>query len=179
MELLIAHDAEFNWDGESKNFVALLYLAAKVGFKDIVNFLLGKEADPNRSGSGYDSPLFIAAYYGHADAVRLLVQAGAEITKSTNERKSALYIAYDSADVTRILLENGADVNDVYDNWSALYAAAYFNKTEVVKLYTQHKADLEIEDKFGMAALSIAASNGNTKVVELLLEAGANVNQRS
>ena len=83
--------------------------------------------------------------------------------------------------MTDYLLRNGADVNEVgkHDRTS-LFLAARHNHPEVVKVLLSYDADLEIDTPIQRgSALSVATERGNTEVVRLLLEAGANVNHRS
>jgi ankyrin repeat protein len=75
------------------------------------------------------------------------------------------------------LLAAGADVNlrDSTFGSTALIRAAYsdYAETERVKLLLDHGADVNIRDSKGDTALRIAKSKGATKVVALLVSAGA------
>ena len=50
------------------------------------------------------------------------------------------------------------------------------NYKEIVKLLLEARADVNIKDKYGEAALIYTLKYGYTEIVELLIEAGANVN---
>ena len=59
-------------------------------------------------------------------------------------------------------------------NWTALVAAARFDRLETVRaLLDHHPALLNQQARDGTTALSIAAQFGHEAVVELLLERGA------
>ena len=70
---------------KNKNFLrniddlkrTLLYLAARNGFKDIVEYLIKIGADLNSTQSTGSTPLHAAAFYGHKDIVKLLIDNGA------------------------------------------------------------------------------------------------------
>ena len=80
----------------------------------------------------------------------------------------------------RLLLKNGAKVNDVTNNSAIpLNIAAWANCPETVKVLLSYKPDLEILDTGADLALSAATYYGNTEVIRLLREAGANINHRS
>ncbi|KAL2220464.1 ankyrin repeat-containing domain protein [Thermoascus aurantiacus ATCC 26904] len=80
----------------------------------------------------------------------------------------------------RILLDHGANINSLARNMTALYLAARDNFIEVVKTLLSYQPDLEIEcDDTGYTALDVAVVEGDTEVVRLLLEAGADVNHKA
>ena len=55
----------------------LLYLAARNGFKNIVEYLIKIGVDLNSTQSTGSTPLHAAAFYGHKDIVKLLIDNGA------------------------------------------------------------------------------------------------------
>ena len=57
--------------------------------------------------------MIIACHNGHVDAVRLLLDKGAEVDRVNKKGSTPLYIACQSGhvDVARLLLEKGAEVN--------------------------------------------------------------------
>ena len=69
------------------------------------------------------------------------------------------------------LLKRGARVNDVSDNgWSALMRASAYHGGHLatVQCLLKHGADINIRDKKGRSALSLATDEGNTEVKEFL-----------
>ena len=87
---------------------------------------------------GYTA-FFWAAYYGHAEVVKLLLTEGnAEVDKSDNDGVTPLYTA----------VQNG--------------------KTEVVKLLLRGGADANIKTNAGHKPLAIAKSKGHQAIVALL-----------
>ena len=49
-----------------------LAAAAREGYKDIVEYLLAKGADPDRDAPGWAKPLSLAEHRGHLEIARLL-----------------------------------------------------------------------------------------------------------
>ncbi len=77
-------------------------------------------------------------------------------------------------------VKNGNDV-DVKnrDGVTALMLAAYFGRTEALKLLIDAKADINGSDNVcGETALMMAASKGRTEAVKLLLSSKADINAR-
>jgi bla regulator protein BlaR1 len=87
--------------------------AARGGQKEIVDFLLDNNADPNLESLGDANPLIAAAAAGHPDIVQRLLEAGANIDEIVPGDENALMQAvwHGHEDVVRLLLARGADVN--------------------------------------------------------------------
>ena len=80
------------------------------------------------------------------------------------------------AQVTRILLENGADLN-TRDRWgrTPLMIAAKAGNQEMVEVLLGWEADLHARDQRGYTALMYGAWKGHVEIVRLLIERGADV----
>ena len=118
------------------------------GFIDTLNFLIekGLERDPTASVISEDDA------YGDAPLH---------------------YAVYrNNVEAARILLNNGADINDV-DNQkqAALHMAATNGSVDILALFIDHKAVLSLADNDGATALQLAVAEGHTKFVQLLLKA--------
>ncbi len=78
-----------------------------------------------------------------------------------------------SVDKIKKLLQQGALVNwsDVYsDEWTALHEACYVNRTGVVKVLLEYRADVNQQTEFGYTALHLACYWGSIECVKLLME---------
>ncbi|KAG5634703.1 hypothetical protein H0H81_001050 [Sphagnurus paluster] len=153
----------------------LLFLSVR--HLPVLEWALNHGADPNRSRSGMRTALDSAVMCGSADAVRLLLQHGARL-HNTNALKVAAY--YGQTSMIELLLEAGADVNEVPDYkemlraervdglGTALHEAANGGQREAAVLLLQRGADPNIKDSLGKSALDIARQKGHAAVAEVL-----------
>ena len=151
-----------------------VHAAAKSGDTDEVAALLSMD---NRLTRTFDadgwSPLHLAAHYGHADVVSLLLHNNAPVDlRSANQMaNTALHAALAGrrADVVPILLDAGADVNArQHGGWTALHAAAANGDRALVELLLSRGADAAIANDAGVTAAAIARDRGHGAIAELL-----------
>ncbi|KAH9401272.1 hypothetical protein TYRP_002868 [Tyrophagus putrescentiae] len=128
------------------------------------------------------TPLIIAASAGHREVVAYLVERGANVQAVTANSQSALHFACGKGhlEVVKLLVDNGCSLNtrDRF-GYTPFIRAVLANREAVVEyLLTVSKAgkiDLDGKDKLGNSALHIACEEENLRMVQLLLEAGADV----
>lgn len=156
-----------------------LQKASARGHLSVATYLLDHGADVSHTNEIGESSIFLAAWYSSAALVQLLIDRGADLHLATSDDRMPVYVAYDDAETTRVLMKNGAKINRVVNGYSPLYLAASENHIEVVKVLLSFNPDLENRHDEGYSALAIATFKGHIDIVRLLLEAGANVNQRS
>jgi hypothetical protein len=127
------------------------------------------------------SALHMAAMVGLVDAVRLLLEAGAEVDIREEDECTALHLAAQEsqAEIIECLLEAGADVNLLQKHGgTALMMAAQKGCLAAVSALITAGAAVDVREQAqgGASALSFAANKGHAAVVSRLLQAGADVN---
>jgi ankyrin repeat protein len=159
--------------------------AADRGDATKIKTLIVKGGKPDvRDGYGR-TPLHVAAYGGHHEAMRVLVAAGANPNALENDRYDIVTIAAVANDVQtlKVALALGASAKNItsrYDG-TALIAAAHLGHVEVVKLLIHSGAPLDHVNNLGWTALieAIVLGDGglrHTDTLKALVAAGANVN---
>ncbi len=80
----------------------------------------------------------------------------------------------------QVLLAQGADVNLQQRNLrgTALHYAVEAGHSDIIRELLKHQAETEARDARGYTPLMRAAKKGSTEVVNILLEAGANINAK-
>ncbi len=156
-----------------------LYEASALGRAARLKTILGqsraKVNEPNAEGF---TPLGLAAFFGHVDAVRVLLDHGAAVNGRDRSRfaNTALdaAVAANHADVVKALLAAGAEVN-VRDsaNYTPLHKAAQHGNLEIVRLLLEHKADVTAVRDGGATPLADALAKGHADVAALLRQHGA------
>jgi uncharacterized protein len=142
------------------------------------------------------SPLFCAVRQRSIDLIKLILELGADPNIGREEdgyNIASLMIVpearwtKESLTILSLLLNAGADVNVRYsqDGYNALMyyinCPAYNEKErkisdKAVKMLLDHGSDVNVIDKKGNTVLSLAKATGNTKIIQLLKEAGATEN---
>lgn len=154
--------------------------AARAGALDTVRFLLEHGADPNLASvfSGRTA-LLEAARFGQAAAVDLLLASGADLSAVDRyTARTAIGYATEGSNppIVRSLLAAGAPGSFSQLNFSIEGAA---RAREVVRLLTQHQADINKVDDWGRTPLMWAAQYAEAETIQLMIELGAEVNRMS
>ena len=108
-----------------------------------------------------DTPLIYAAFYGHVEVVRLLLESGANPEKANADQRTALHFAAwnEMLEVCRLLLDWGAKV-DPLDKWkdTPLHDAARLGHLSAVKLLVERGADVRLKNNKNLTAMDGARS---------------------
>ncbi|XP_078375252.1 uncharacterized protein LOC144658662 isoform X2 [Oculina patagonica] len=126
---------------------ALIHVAARYNLSGIVNTLLEHGADVNIGTSEYRwTPLHLAARFNGLSTVDVLLQGGADPSIKSKKKSTPLHFA----------ARRGND--------------------EIVKVLLEHpKVHVDDKDNSGKTALHLACSEGHSKVCQLLLKFGADI----
>ena len=178
-QLLIDNGADVNWQGKVDSDFTALQAASSRGYQGIVQLLLERGADVNLVDDEHKTPLHIASLKGHRETVQLLLEGGADVNAASAVHGTPLQLASicGHLEVVRLLLEKGADVNLASPGLDTpLQAVVSLSRDKIVDNILGATAHLNtVFPRSNM--LHIASSRGYYKIVELLLDWGANVNE--
>lgn len=163
-----------------------LISAAGQGDLETVKQLLDDGASVEARDETGRTALVAAAYENHLDVAKTLIKAGADVNAKDETEQSAYLISTaevgDDPRLLRLTLDNGADVRslDSY-NGTGLIRAADRGYVEVVRELLETDIDVDHINNLGWTALLEAIILGggdaeHTKVVQLLVDANADVN---
>ena len=122
-----------------------------------------------------------AAMWGELETITKILKDDSTMISKTDEfDKTALHHATEKGftDITKLLLENGADPNQPgFKGMNALHLACYNNQVEILKLFKSQSTTLDYDaiDESGNTPLHYSALNGSLRCTDFLLNNGANI----
>jgi len=121
-------------------------------------------------------PLHYAAFEGHTEIAKLLIDKGADV--SAHHPKYRYYPIHEAAmsgntEIVRLLLDHGADLNvENHDHLTPLFMAAGEGHRDVVLLLLERGAAVDGRSESGWTLLHVAANRGDVELAKLLLAKG-------
>ena len=160
-----------------------LTIAALTGHTETVRYAVGlKEVEVDHATHNGGTALHWAAHNNHADVVQVLIDAGADIEARDNTGYSPLHFACRSGslDTVKLLVRAGAGVRAGDEGFTCLIHASRNGHTETVRyLVVVEGAQLDhVSDDYNHTALHGAADNYQADVVQVLIDAGADIEAR-
>lgn len=142
--------------------------------------LLDAGVKPDESDFFLGTPLHVAVSEQNEDAVRLLIEHGANIeAPSELNRMRALHIASRLGDASMIglLLDEGANIDSRSgSDQTALLISIQSEQLDAIKVLLERGANTEaVEGNEGFTALAISCFQGNLEIANALINAGADV----
>ena len=157
-----------------------IHAAARAGDTDEVAALLSMD---NRLTGTFDAdgwtPLHLAAHYGHGATVEILLHNNAPVDlRSRNQlANTALHAALagqraaERAQVVRLLVDGGADVNATqHGGWAPIHQAAANGDRETLELLTNRGARTDVANDTGVTPAAIARQRGHDAIAAWLEE---------
>jgi uncharacterized protein len=140
---------------------ALLAAGAEIGPLEAAALGRLDGLDPGARGADGFTALHLAAFFGGADAVRALLEAGADANVDAENplRVRPLHSAVASRDreSVRALLEAGAEPNVVQQGgFTPIHGAAHAGDAEMVRILLKYGADPEMTTDDGRDARALA-----------------------
>ncbi|MBI5960936.1 MAG: ankyrin repeat domain-containing protein [Chloroflexi bacterium] len=150
-----------------------LMQAVKSNNVEQVKKLIADGVNINEPDASRDIPLIMAAYKGHTEIVRLLLEAGADVTAlDPGMKATALHAAAYAghADPARLLVEFHINIDQQgpYNGYTALHDAVWQNNIAVAEVLINAGANLNIKSNSGETPLEFARTKKHTRIVELI-----------
>ena len=120
-----------------------------------------------------DAPLVMAAYEGLTNIVRLLLEAGADVTAvDPGMKATALHAAAYAGrtEAARLLIEYKVEIDKQgpYNGYTALHDAIWQGHLETARVIIEAGANLTLKNNQGQTPLEFARARGNQELVALL-----------
>uniref|UniRef100_T1JXK5 Ion transport domain-containing protein n=1 Tax=Tetranychus urticae TaxID=32264 RepID=T1JXK5_TETUR len=179
VDILLANNAFVNV--RNKTGMTPLHLAAKMGYNEMVKHLVSKYgAHLDAMTLNKQTPLHLAAEFGQLEVCNTLIGMKADINAMDNQAQTPLHLAAqsDHPEVLKLFLQYRPELVSVPNKNGFTCAHIAATKGSVAVLKELMKFNVEVVKsarvkKTGSTALHMAAEGGHTKVVRLLLQAGA------
>jgi ankyrin repeat protein len=193
MELLLKSGATVD-ARDNDGMTSLLLAAQSTRCGAAAQLLLEHDASFRVRNKNGQTPLHLASRWGLSDVVASLLKLGADVDAQDNDKMTPLLCAsgpFRSIAAAQVLLKHGANVRLRNKNGQTpLHVASENHFSNVVALLLESGAEVDAQDDNNMTPLQIALSSPSRsswqswssssledlkKVVELLLEHGANI----
>eukprot|EP00123_Amoebidium_parasiticum_P016653 comp23535_c0_seq1/m.39632 comp23535_c0_seq1/g.39632 ORF comp23535_c0_seq1/g.39632 comp23535_c0_seq1/m.39632 type:complete len:1134 (-) comp23535_c0_seq1:21-3422(-) len=171
LQLLLPHHQNPSYP-DSEGYTPMFYALVQ-GATECVRVLLdaGVEVD-GLTGLSQMTPLHVAAQYGHASIVDMLLKRGAQPDSTDENGCTPLHLAARAGHQHCVLLlaQHGADVNKKETNthWSPLFEAASEGHLKCVEILLEHSACPEEADLLGWRPHVHALYHGHMDIAQLL-----------
>eukprot|EP00943_MAST-04B_sp_MAST-4B-sp1_P009872 g9872.t1 len=149
--LIKQYDADIKAGHE---YGAPIILAARFGFVDVVEYLMGHAAPLDATDAEGRTALMNAAFNAHPECVKALLRPSQNINFVDNNQMTALHVVCSVSDT---------HVNIVKRRIKCLHALL------------ERKLDIKLEDRSGNTPLNTCGIHGNLPLAKILVENGANV----
>lgn len=137
----------------------------------------------NSQNENGDTPLMLSVYESDLEAVKQLLEQGADVQIENNSGETVLFSAANQDDmkILRAVIDTGIDLNhqENYYKQTALFTPAEVGHTAALRLLLKAGANPNIKDKGGFTPLQWAAQEKQLNAMKTLISFGADVNNKS
>jgi ankyrin repeat protein len=172
--LLVVRDSHYGLDLANKDrIVTIVKALLKHGADPNFRLKQPKAITTNEVSLDGATPVLLAAEVNNTEAVKVLLDAGADPRITTEQGMTPLIMASgggtdiqrarppeeraQAIDTVKLLVERGVDINAVGQyGWTALHQASYQGLTDVIEFLVSKGANINEMDAFGQTPLSIS-----------------------
>ena len=135
--------------------------------------LIAAGTDVDELNESGDAPLVMAAYLGHNEIVRLLLESGADVTAvDPGMKATALHAAAYAGrtEAARLLIAHGIEIDKQgpKNGYTALHDAIWQGHVDTARVIIDAGADLSLEAHNGETPLAFARARHRREIVDLL-----------
>lgn len=151
-----------------------LFEAAATGkFDTLAHLIFSHPDDINKYASDGFTALGLACYFGQFEAARYLVLKGADVNLPSRNGFNVYplhsAVAGNYTDVSRMLIESGADVNVKQQmGVTPLHSAAQNGNLELIILLLEKGAAVDVRMEGGKLPADLARTKGFTEIADIL-----------
>jgi ankyrin repeat protein len=147
--------------------------AVKANNLEQVRRLIAAGTDVNAPDASGDVPLIMAAYLGHTEITRMLLEAGADVRAvDPGMKATALHAAAYAGrtEPARLLIQHGIDIDaqGPYNGYTALHDAIWQNNVDTAHVIIDAGADLTLRNHEGQTPLEMAKARKRQQIVALI-----------
>ena len=155
-----------------------LYEASALGKVDRIREILRQDPGlvSTHAPDGF-TPVALAAFFGHADAARVLIAAGADVDAAAKNafKVTALHaaVAGRNMDIVRAVLDAGADANAPQQaGFRPIHEAGANANRELAELLIAHGANPALANDAGKSAIDLAGEKGHPEFARWMSDRG-------
>lgn len=154
-----------------------LWYAVIKGRTDIVDILLAAGADPGVRDKNKKSLLTYAIETRKFEIAGRLIERKARLSLQESNYLIQKGIAIGDAELVRVVMSAGGNVNQKFDDgMTAVWVAAFNNNREMLSVLATAGANINSKDNEGRTVLMWAVENNRKELAQVVLNHGANVN---
>ena len=163
-----------------------LHLAAKNGFRDLVDVLVQSGGNVNaRNFPMQETPLHLATRNGHHFIAQFLVQQGSQVNaRNVPWQETPLHLATRNGHrhIVQFLVQRGSRVNarNVPSRETPLHLASRNGHQQIAEFLIHHGSQVNARNvPWQETPLHLATRNGHRHIVQFLVQRGSRVNARN
>ena len=159
-----------------------LHSASLDGNPEVIELILNHVPNIDSITKEGDTPLLIAARNDKLQAVKYLLQQGADPSLQDHDGWNVLHSAskFGNPEIIELMLSHVPSIDSITkEGVTPLMIAASNDKLQAVKYLLKQGADPSLQDNKGCNVLHCASLGGNTEVIELMLTHVLSIDSRS